>query len=375
MLRFRLIITSLIIILIGGCSSLSKEECLRGDWRGIGYKDGTEGHHADRINKHTKACAKHEIRPDFNAYEAGRQQGLEQVYCKPRNGYQLGLGGYRANNVCPPHMEAGFNEAYRYGKDIYHNLQELNSLQVKLRRFNANFAELDQRIIELDKEIHHRQHAKAHMRQHLEQHIHNELAQVNNRIDRKIHRMMNELHLRPKERQALRKATEIAGDKGFKQNRLNWLTEYGTRGKVKHGELHHLRREIDRLEKQKHAQLVAAAMLKFSGAQREQYYRLARLAEYSGELDSQLKTLHRMHKPHRVVDLRRFHYQHELDGVKNHHDNRSAHHSLTLPQLRQELSNAQHERQRLQHDILNVEHQIKDIEHIVDDKKRSSPYQ
>lgn len=36
------------IYLLAGCATLSKQECLIGDWQAIGYNDGVAGYHSDR---------------------------------------------------------------------------------------------------------------------------------------------------------------------------------------------------------------------------------------------------------------------------------------------------------------------------------------
>ena len=89
-----------ILMVLAGCASLGKEECLNADWRTIGYEDGTRGYSGSRIASHRKACAKHGVTPDLDQYEEGRLLGLRE-YCTPRNGYRLGTMGKGYNGVCP----------------------------------------------------------------------------------------------------------------------------------------------------------------------------------------------------------------------------------------------------------------------------------
>ena len=71
----------LINISVMGCATLSKEECLRGEWRVIGYKDGVKGYNMEeRLEKHEKACKDYGVKPEIARYQAGRQAGLS-YYC------------------------------------------------------------------------------------------------------------------------------------------------------------------------------------------------------------------------------------------------------------------------------------------------------
>ena len=53
---------------LGGCASMSSEECENSDWRAVGYEDGSNGYSTDRFGGRRKACAKHGITADFQAY-------------------------------------------------------------------------------------------------------------------------------------------------------------------------------------------------------------------------------------------------------------------------------------------------------------------
>jgi hypothetical protein len=58
------------------CATLSKEECLKGEWRVIGYKDGVKGYEMERLEKHEKACKDFGVKPEVTRYQEGRQAGL-----------------------------------------------------------------------------------------------------------------------------------------------------------------------------------------------------------------------------------------------------------------------------------------------------------
>ncbi len=109
-----------IISLLGlsGCATMTADECVMSDWHTIGFEDGARGYTADKLGNHRKACAKHGVAPDFEAYQAGREQGLRQ-YCQPSRGFSLGSGGARYSGVCPATMEADFVDAYNTGRQLY----------------------------------------------------------------------------------------------------------------------------------------------------------------------------------------------------------------------------------------------------------------
>ena len=133
-------ILSLISLLgLSGCATMSADECVTSDWHAIGYEDGARGYTADQLGNRRKACAKHGITPDFEAYQAGREQGLRQ-YCQPSRAFSLGAGGSRYNGVCPGDMEADFVDAYNSGHQLYTLRSRVSSAT---NRINAKKHELD----------------------------------------------------------------------------------------------------------------------------------------------------------------------------------------------------------------------------------------
>lgn len=108
-------------VVLGGCASMGKDECLAVDWRTIGYEDGVRGYTGERITQHRKACARHGVAPDLDLYQAGRREGLNE-YCRPANGFRVGARGAGYGGVCPAELEAEFVGAYESGFQL-HTLQ------------------------------------------------------------------------------------------------------------------------------------------------------------------------------------------------------------------------------------------------------------
>ena len=97
---------------------MSGDECATSDWSAVGYEDGSRGYTTERFASHRKACAKHGITPDFQAYQGGRTDGLVE-YCQPSRGYNLGASGGRYDGVCAFELEPDFLDAYRVGQQLY----------------------------------------------------------------------------------------------------------------------------------------------------------------------------------------------------------------------------------------------------------------
>ena len=103
---------------LGGCASMSSDECMTSDWSAIGYEDGSRGFTTNRFGQHRKACAKHGVTPDFSAYQSGRDQGLVE-FCQPHRGFNVGSNGGSYNGVCSVNLEADFVDAYNAGHHLY----------------------------------------------------------------------------------------------------------------------------------------------------------------------------------------------------------------------------------------------------------------
>ena len=106
------------IYLLSACATLTKQECMVGDWQAIGYNDGVVGYYSDRLASHAKACAKTSVTPDYQLWERGRQLGLKQ-YCTVTSAYNVGRRGRKLNNVCPIALASSLQVANQKGLDYY----------------------------------------------------------------------------------------------------------------------------------------------------------------------------------------------------------------------------------------------------------------
>jgi len=126
---------SLATLVLSGCASMNADQCLTSDWQAIGFEDGSRGYPASRLGNHRKACAKHGVTPDFAAYQAGHDEGLD-TYCQPSRGFSLGNNGGSYNGVCAAHREGDFIDAYNTGHQLYKLRSQVNfaSSQIDSKR-------------------------------------------------------------------------------------------------------------------------------------------------------------------------------------------------------------------------------------------------
>ena len=141
--------TSLLLVpvalALAACSAtLSKDECRNVDWRTVGYEDGVAGRSPQRIGEHRKACAEYGIKPDLDAYQAGRAQGLRE-FCQPHNGYRAGVSGQPYYDGCPPELEAAFLTEYDAGRKLYLLERRVSDADEQIAYNRAEIARLEGR--------------------------------------------------------------------------------------------------------------------------------------------------------------------------------------------------------------------------------------
>lgn len=131
----------LLVILPCACATLSKDECLNGDWYGIGYRDGVTGCYPDYIAKHQKACSKFSIAPDYSTWEKGRQDGLKH-YCTKSNAYRLGEQGLSFNSVCSGKMAGMLQGIHARGLAQHNRQKNIEKNEKKLEEYKEILTKL-----------------------------------------------------------------------------------------------------------------------------------------------------------------------------------------------------------------------------------------
>ena len=103
-----------ILLLVAGCASVSKEDCLLTDWYEIGRLDGRQGKPRTAFQGRAKAYLEHGINADRQAYYNGHDLGLK-YYCSEQKGFELGQQGLPYKSVCPLQLEPDFRAGYLKG--------------------------------------------------------------------------------------------------------------------------------------------------------------------------------------------------------------------------------------------------------------------
>ena len=113
-----IILLASILLVIAGCATVSKEDCLLTDWYEIGRLDGRQGKPRTTFQGRAKACLEHGINADRGAYYKGHDLGLK-YYCTEQKGFELGQQGLAYNSVCPINLEKGFRAGYDKGMQSF----------------------------------------------------------------------------------------------------------------------------------------------------------------------------------------------------------------------------------------------------------------
>lgn len=127
-------------LLIGGCATMSPQECKVADWRDLGLRDGLAGEPLSQLDERVKDCAEAGVTADAAAYRQGRQQGL-QSYCQLDNAVRLGLDGKSYQGVCPAAVDAEFRRRRDRGYEVYSARKELGNLESRRRDLEKRLRE------------------------------------------------------------------------------------------------------------------------------------------------------------------------------------------------------------------------------------------
>lgn len=140
------------VIALGSCASMSKEQCLAGNWSGQGFADGAAGMTMGRLGEHAEACTRHGVVPDDAAYRSGWAEGVIR-YCTPERGFAEGREGHRYAGVCPADREAAFVPAWEDGQLVYSAEQELANALSSVESHGSRLEDLDDKLDAKQREL------------------------------------------------------------------------------------------------------------------------------------------------------------------------------------------------------------------------------
>jgi hypothetical protein len=163
-----LTLAALCATLLAGCSVMSKDDCLKADWRELGRRDASQGLTIERFTARADACRKNDIGADRSAYAAGHADGqrayctgelgesdatLGKVsaplcapvpvgnayqtgyemglisFCTARSGYEFARLGGTYRNTCPADLAGPFNAGLRMGTELRALNNRLDGIQ------------------------------------------------------------------------------------------------------------------------------------------------------------------------------------------------------------------------------------------------------
>jgi Protein of unknown function (DUF2799) len=128
------------LVVLAGCASLDKNECLNANWYAIGVEDGARGRGVERLGDHRRACAEHRVAPDAERYLAGRNEGLKS-FCTYERGFTHGRSGHAYSGACPAELAANFVTGYRLGRELHELHRQHSELQREIGRIKAALKE------------------------------------------------------------------------------------------------------------------------------------------------------------------------------------------------------------------------------------------
>src|SRR2546430_9365862 len=119
------------ILILAGCASLSKNQCLKADWYAVGLFGSAVGRPLGGTGDHRRACAEYNVTPQTERYLGGRNEGLK-TFCNYERGYSNGRAGYAYVPVCA--AESGFSAGYQRGRELHDLTQRLTEVRNHIAR-------------------------------------------------------------------------------------------------------------------------------------------------------------------------------------------------------------------------------------------------
>jgi len=145
--RSLLLLNAALLFSLAGCASLSKDECLSGNWEEIGVRDGANGKPEEYLIEHTTACAKLNVVPDRGAWNHGRERGLER-FCQPNRMYNIGeYGGGFDVGICRNFDQERLTDAYEKGREVHYRAGILDEIDAEARSIRTRLENKEEKEI------------------------------------------------------------------------------------------------------------------------------------------------------------------------------------------------------------------------------------
>ncbi len=197
----QILILSLLVFL-ASCASMNEQECVKADWKLIGFEDGSKGKAQSTIGNYRKDCAKVNVVPDLARYQQGHAEGAKQ-YCVKANGYSAGVSGGAYYGICPKNQEPAFLAAYRDGQQLYQLQRDARNLQSTIDSEQNDLAACQEKINQREQDIVNNRSTANERREALNElaELRKQLTQYQTQLERDQHELrhlqrdVNELQL------------------------------------------------------------------------------------------------------------------------------------------------------------------------------------
>ena len=134
-----------LIILLTGCSTLSRNQCQSSDWEKTGYGDGISGYKSAKLDLYNSSCKEHGIVPNETAYLTGYEKGNKK-YCTSVKGLSEGMNYRSYLGVCSPETAYDFMAGYDFGHKFASMYEQLRDGVTKVNVASRKIQEYEMDI-------------------------------------------------------------------------------------------------------------------------------------------------------------------------------------------------------------------------------------
>ncbi len=124
-------------LMLGGCATMSPDECRTADWYLVGEMDARSGRTPAYFASRDRACREAGFPADQQSWREGWEFGLT-AFCSAPQGFRFGRDGGRYEPICPSALEASFLSGYDIGREIYVLGDRTESLRGEIHGLDAN---------------------------------------------------------------------------------------------------------------------------------------------------------------------------------------------------------------------------------------------
>lgn len=130
-------VTLLLVAALGGCATLTPEQCRQADWYELGARDALAGSAPGIIDSHARACDRAGVVPDAALWQAGYNETLPR-FCVGAYGYRLGARDGTYHGQCPPELEREFLDGFRLGQDVHDLEGQIREVEENIERLRQS---------------------------------------------------------------------------------------------------------------------------------------------------------------------------------------------------------------------------------------------